>query len=365
MGVTSIDHSHTRQKMIPTDFYVNTFVGELVSKKDKLSELTPDFIKSGRNPRVGVLINPLSGGNRNGLGAVRNTIAAHPQVVQSDVQTPQEVLSALVGFNHKDVDLLVANGGDGTVQAILTALFQHQPFKKIPLLVILQSGTTSMIAGDVGFTGSRVKVLERLFRWAQTGEGDPCIMSRPVLQVEIPNHETLYGMFFGAAGIYQGIEYCRSNVHTKGLKGELGPGLTLLRFLWAAARKHHDVIPAAPITVEIDQKPQPQKDYLVLFISTLERFFLGLHPFWGGESGPLHYTAVKARPHHLIRALPSIFRGRKSRHTTSNKGYFSHNAHEVRLNLDGGFTLDGQMYLPKTRMEIVVRYGGQATFLRL
>ena len=348
-----------------TDLYVNTFVGGPVPLEKKFGEITPEFLKSGQNPRIGVLINPLSGGNKNGLGAVRNAIADYPQVVQSDVQTPQEVLTALLDFARKDVDLVAVNGGDGTVQAVLTALFLHQPFKALPLLVIMQSGTTSMIAGDVGFRGSRVKVLEKLFHWAQTGDGNPCIMTRPVLQVEIPNHETLYGMFFGAAGIYQGIQYCRSNVHTKGLKGELGPGLTLLRFLWAAARKHRDVIPTAPITVEIDQKPQPQKDYLVLFISTLERLFLGLHPFWGSEAGPLHYTAVKARPHHLIRALPSIFRGRKSRHTTSNKGYFSHNAHEVRLNLDGGFTLDGQMYLPKTRMEIVVRYGGQATFLRL
>jgi len=349
-----------------SDLYLNAFAGGPVTIKKNHVEVTPEFLESGRNPRIGVLVNPLSGGNRSGLPAVRRTVAGSPGVAQSDVQTPREVLSALLNFARKEVDVVVVNGGDGTVQAVLTALFHNQPFKTLPLLVVLQSGTTSMIAGDVGFHGSRVKVLKRLFHWAQTGEGAPCITTRPVLQVKIPNRETLYGMFFGAAGIYQGIQYCRSHMHTKGLRGELGPGLTLFRFLWAVARKRSDMIPAATIGVEIDHHPHPQRDYLVLFISTLERLFIGLHPFWGIEAGPLHYTAVKAGPHHLWRALPSAFRGRKGRYGTPDKGYFSHNAHEVRLNLDTGFTLDGQMYVSETRLEpVIVQHGGKASFLRL
>lgn len=334
--------------------------------KNKHGEITPEFLKSGRNPRIGILVNPHSGGNRKGLPALRNKIAEYPQVVQSDVQTPQDVLNALINFARQEVDLVTVSGGDGTVQAVLTALFHNQPFETLPPLVVLQSGTTSMIAGDVGFNGSRVKVLQKLFRWAQTGEGNPCLIQRPVLQVEIPNREPLYGMFFGAAGIYQGIQHCRRNMHTKGLKGELGPGLTLLRFLWDIVCNRGDALAAAPIAVEIDQNPLPQMDYLLLFISTLERLFLGLQPFWGSEDGHLHYTAVKSRPHHLLLALPAIVRGRQGRHGTPIKGYFSHNAHELRLNLGSGFTLDGQLYLPETRLgPVIVRYGGQATFMRL
>jgi hypothetical protein len=343
-----------------------TFAKGTVPIEARPDEVLLDFSTLGRQPRIGVLINPLSGGNRNGLGAVRNTIAEYPQVVHSDVQTPQDVLAALSEFARKDVDLLAVNGGDGTVQATLTNLFHHQPFETQPLLAVFQSGTTSMTARDVGFSGSGVKSLKRLFKWAATGDGHPQVIKRPVLQVQAPGHQTRYGMFFGTAGIYQGIQYFHRNVNDRGLRGEFGPGLTLARFLWAAVRGCNDVIPAAPITVEIDQNPQPQRDYLVLFISTLERLFLGLHPFWGSEDGPLRYSAVETRPFHLLRALPSLLRGRKGCHGTPNKGYFSHNVHDVRLNLDSGFTLDGQLYLPETRMEpVVVRYGGRATFMRL
>ena len=330
------------------------------------SATSPDFMKSGRTPRIGVLINPLSGGNKNGLGSIRDVIAKHPHVRPCDVQTPEDVLAALRAFAEAKIDLVTVNGGDGTVQAVLTALFHHQPFETLPLLTVLQSGTTSMIAGDIGFMGSRAKALCKLFAWAQTGQGNPTLMQRPVLRVQIPKRQTRYGMFFGAAGIYQGIEYCRRNMHTKGLRGELGPGLTLIRFVWAVIRQNNKILPATPITVEIDHNSQPQMDYLVLFISTLERLFLGLHPFWGNEEGPLHYTSVRSRPRQLLRAILSLVRGRQGRHGTPNKGYFSHNTHEVRLNFDSGFTLDGQMYAPETRLEpVIVQYGGQATFLRL
>ena len=325
-----------------------------------------DIINPTKTPKIGVLINPLSGGNLNGLGAIRKVINDYPQVIHRDVQTPQDVLETLLHFARRNVDLLAVNGGDGTVQAVLTHLFHNQPFGAMPILAVLQSGTTSMTARDVGFTGSRVKSLKKLFKWAAAGDGDPQIIQRPVLQVQSPGHPTRYGMFFGTAAIYQGIQYFHRKVNTKGLKGEMGPGLTILRFLWAAARQRSDFIPAVPVSVAIDDQPPQPLDSFVVLVSTLERLFLGLYPYWGNETGPLHYTALRARPRYLMRALPAILRGRKGLHGTPENGFYSHNVHEIKLNLDSGFTLDGQLYKPETRQEpTVVRYGGTASFMRI
>ena len=337
-----------------------------MASEKKQAVTLPDFIKSGTPPKIGVLINPLSGGNLNGLGAIRRVINNYPKVIQRDVQTPQDVLKALMDFASRDVDLLAVNGGDGTVQAVLTGLFHHQPFAILPMLAVLQSGTTSMTARDVGFSGSRVKSLRKLFKWAAAGDDKPRVVQRPVLQVQAPGHPTRYGMFFGAAAIYQGIQYFHRKVNTKGLKGEIGPGLTILRFLWAAARQRSEFIPTVPVAVALDDNPPHQLDSFVVLVSTLERLFLGLYPYWGNESGPLHYTAVRARPRYLLRALPSILRGRKGSYGTPENGFYSHNVHEIKLNLDSGFTLDGQLYTPETRQEpTVVRYGGTAAFLRI
>lgn len=317
-------------------------------------------------PYIGVLINPLSGGNRNGLKDVRSLINDQAQVVHCDVRTPGDVLEALRDFARQEVNLLAVNGGDGTVQAVLTALFHHQPFETQPLLAVLQSGTTSMTARDVGFAGSRIRSLKKLFSWAAAGDVRPEVIQRPVLQVTAPGHRTRYGMFFGACAIYQGIQYFHRNVNNKGLRGEIGPGLTILRFLLSAARRRSDFIAPVPVAVALDDGPPQQFDSVAVLVSTLERLLLGFYPYWGEESGPLHYTAVRAQPRCLLRALPSLLRGRKGLHGTTANGFFSHNAHEIKMNLDSGFTLDGQLYIPETRREpTVVRYGGTASFLRI
>jgi hypothetical protein len=67
-----------------------------------------------------------------------------------------------------------------------------------------------------------------------------------------------------------------------------------------------------------------------------------------------------------MQTLPSILRGRRNRHARPKNGYFSHNASEIRLNLDRGFTIDGQLYTPaNSREPTVVQSGATAAFLRL
>jgi hypothetical protein len=316
---------------------------------------------------VGVLSNPLSGGNRKGLADVRAVLAGQSRAIHREVQTPPDVVTALADFARQEVDVITVNGGDGTIQAVLTALFYRRPFETLPLLAILRAGTDSVTARDVGLKGSRERALRMLFTWASTREGGATILDRSILRVEgAVKQEPLYGMIFGAAGIYQGIQFTHRNVYTLGVRGSLAPTLTLARFFWELARGNSDYVAPVPITIALDRHPKEQLDCMLILVSTLERLFLKLRPFWGTESAPLRYTAISARPRHLFRALPSLLRGRKGRHGTTENGYFSHNVHEVRLTFDSGFTLDGELYLPDTRLgPVVVKDGGRASFLRL
>ena len=324
-------------------------------------------MKAGRSLRVGVLSNPLSGGNRKGLADVRAILASQSQVSHREVQTPADVVSALADFARQEVEVITVNGGDGTIQAVLTGLFYHRPFETLPLLAILRAGTDSVTARDVGLQGSRVRALRMLFAWSSTREGSATIVDRSILRVEgAAKQEPLYGMIFGAAGIYQGIQFTHRNVYTLGARGSLAPALTLARFFWELARGNSDYVTPVPITIALDRHPERQLDCMLILISTLERLFLKLRPYWGTESAPLHYTAIRARSRHLLRSLPSLLRGRKGRHGTPENGYFSHNVHEVRLTFNGGFTLDGELYRPDKRLgPLVVKNGGRASFLRL
>jgi hypothetical protein len=313
-----------------------------------------------------MLSNPLSGGNRKGLEAIRKVLTGHPQVIHREVQTPANVRSALADFAREEVDIVAVNGGDGTIQAVLTALFCRSPFKALPLLAVFRSGTTSLIAGDVGLQGSRDSALQRLIAWARTGDGDAVILKRPVLRVEVPDQESLCGMFFGAAGICQGIRFFHDKIHGLGLRGQLAPGLVIARFLLALARRNSEYVVQVPITIAVNEDPPKQRDSLLVLVTTLERLFFGLRPYWGTENGPLHYTAVFGRPRHLLRALPYLLRGRKCRSGSPEHGYFSHNANELHLSLDSSFALDGEFYTPDSRLgPVVVKNAGPVSFLRL
>lgn len=322
---------------------------------------------AGEPPRLGVLNNPLSGGNRKGLGAIRKILASYPQVCHREVLTPADVASALVDFSHKEVNIVAINGGDGTIQAVLTVLCHQKPFETMPCLAVLRAGTTSMTAGDVGLKGSCEPALQRLLSWVDGGEGEEVILQRSVLRVQVdPRRDPIYGMFLGAAGIYQGIQFCNNRLNRRGFRGEWAPGLTIALFLLAVARRGGDYVGSVPITVGLDHSPPERRDYLLLMISSLERLFLGLRPFWGKEEKTLHYTAVAARPQHLLRALPSLMRGRKNRYGTPENGYFSQNVQQVQLTFTSGFTLDGELYKAGAHLgPVSVQNGGKVSFLRL
>jgi hypothetical protein len=120
------------------------------------------------------------------------------------------------------------------------------------------------------------------------------------------------------------------------------------------------------MTISLDRKPAESRDFLVVLISTLHRLFLGLRPYWGTEAGAIQYTAVSAQPKYLLRALPFLWSGRKSRYLKTEHGYFSHNVDEARLKFDDGFTLDGELYRPDADQgPVVVQDGGPVSFLRI
>jgi hypothetical protein len=314
-----------------------------------------------------MISNPLSGGNRKGLGAVRAALARRPGALHREARNPEEAASVVAEFAGRGVDVIAINGGDGTIQAVLTALFRSRRYASPPLLAVLRSGTDSIIAEDVGLQGSRDRGLRRLLDGLAAPGGRFGVRKRPVLRVRTaPDPDPRFGLIFGAAAVYQGIEYCKRRIYTLGLHGEIAPSLTLARFLLAAFRRDSRIVRPVPATLRIDQAPPLEENFLLLYISTLERLFLGLRPHWGREDAPLHFTAMGGRPRHFLRVLPGLARGRSGRWSTPENGYFSHNAHEIRLKMASGFILDGEPYHPDPHHNsVTVDHGGTASFLRL
>ena len=323
----------------------------------------------GRPIRTGVINNPLSFRNKRGrvLPAILDVLRAHPWVMHHEVNRPEDIGAATQALLDAGCELMVVNGGDGTMQAVLTRLLGSGALDTLPLLAVLPAGTTNMVAADVGAMVRPIPALQRLLRSARDGCLGGATVKRPVMRAEIaPGAPPIFSFFFGSGAIYHGIRFCRHYVATLGLRGEVGPGVALAVFLAKIALGQSGrMFPPLHLSGRLDDQALQPGAYIGVLVSTVSRQFLGLRPFWGREPAPLKYTAMNYRPQHLWRAAPAVMRGTPNRFVRPEYGYTSHNAHELELHLDCGFTLDGELFTPGAGTPVLLRSGYSAAFLRL
>ena len=319
-------------------------------------------------PTIGLISNPHSRRNRSQLAAVQGIVANHPNIHHHITQSADEIPRILQGFAQRGVDVLAVNGGDGTTAQVFSELLEQRPFARLPSVILLPGGTTNMNVGDVGLRGKLIGAVRRMANWAEQGSDDVERLTRPILRAEgSVDGRIACGMFFGTGTIIGGIEYCHNTVHSMGIIDELGPGVVTIRTIWGIARKEPYFSDPTPIRIEFDSATDTEtRQVVLLLISSLERLFLGLRPYWGVENAPLHCTWVQRPTRKVFRAFPSVLRGRPNRHAGQENGYFSHNAREIRLWIDGAFTLDGEIYHASTEHgPVTVSNGGDIEFIRI
>jgi hypothetical protein len=295
--------------------------------------------------RVGVISNPQSGQNsrRGLLTHVRELLQDHPQVANFDEDTVDGMVRAVEQMVERETEIIVINGGDGTVQAVLTALF-NTPADALPLVAVLPGGTTNTTSHNVGFGKRALPSLQRILSEARHGRVPGRVERRAVLCVE-RNGDRRYAMMFGAGGIYHGILLARGPIESTGLRGELGASLALATFLWkVVSGSGGTLFPALEAEIRVDGELVPHEPYLGVIGSTMDRTILGLHTYWGVGDGPVRFTSLRCAPRHLAGALVSIVRGVQRPYMRPELGYRSVNADEVRLAFNSGYTLDGELF---------------------
>jgi hypothetical protein len=317
---------------------------------------------------VGIISNPLSGGNRRqGLGAIQRCLQSYPGVPHCEVCSVPDVRAALEDFHGRNLNLIVVNSGDGTVQAVLTELMGQRLFTSPPLLALLSGGTTNMTHQDLGLGGPPGEALRRVMDWAQHGDGPALIRRRTVLKVQTAScTRPLYGLFFGSACIFNGIRFFHSRIQHTGLRGDAAHLLIMARFLWALAHRDDALVKPLPVAIRADRVTIEPRDYLLLLVTTLDRLIMGLRPYHQRRERLLTLTAVSARPRHLLRTLPFLLKGRRSSWAQPENGYVTCRARSIRLDMDGGFAVDGELFSADSRSgPVLIQDGGQAEFLRL
>ena len=316
--------------------------------------------------RIGLISNPASQRNRRGLDDLRAVTAAAPDLLHRELGTEASLAESLAAFAAREVGLLVVNGGDGTVQRVLTELLERRPFGRLPLVAILPRGMANMTGGDVGLRGRSAAVLGRLIARARDGNLEPSVVRRNILRAEnLRGLPPQRGLFFGAAAIYDAIELCCREVYARGLKGNLGMGLTLAGLLLSSLAGRADgALRAHPVAVAIDGQPPAQAERLLVLATTLDRLILGSRPFWNQGAGTIRFTSIAHPPRQLIRSAPKVLYGWR-RETLPEDCYVSCGAQRIELRLDSAFTLDGELFEPVPGQPVSLTASDELGFVRL
>lgn len=313
-----------------------------------------------------MISNPTSGRNarRGLLAGIERILAAHPAVAHHRHSSYAGIATATREAAGDGAEVIVVNGGDGTVQAVLTGLLTA-PAASLPVLAVLAGGTTNTTARNVGYGGKPLAALQRLLAASADGTLAGTVESHAVVRADFEAGPQ-YAMMFGAGGVYSGIMFAREQLASRGMRGQLGAGLALATFLAKAlSGEGGTLFPPLHAAVEVDGTTLPPTPYFGMLVSTIDRQFLGVSPYWGEGPGRLRFSAMRYRPDHLGRAIVPALRGRPSPWLVPEFGYRSANADRVDLDFAGGFTLDGELFAPTARERVLTLTARQsAYFLR-
>jgi diacylglycerol kinase (ATP) len=318
--------------------------------------------------KLGIITNPRSHRNKGGLDSLSHAIAGHADVHHAVLGDVSEIPEILCDFASREVNLLALDGGDGTVQATLTGLFDSRPFDAPPTLAVFPGGRTNMIAADVGMRTRLVRGMSRLLELASDADLADCVTERRILKIDnIRGAGSQFGMFFGAAGICRAIQSCRRKFHPYGLNSNIASAFTLagsvVRLL--SGRGGEDQICRGDeIGIALDNESFTSHSCLILLATTLDRLLFGSRPYWTECPGPLHFSYIAYPPKRLGLYVPRLLYGGPRRKLPA-ESYFSQDAASVRLKLDGPFTLDGEFFEAEPDKEIVLTSDERANFIQL
>lgn len=291
--------------------------------------------------RTGIICNPKSHRNRSSVEATRPFVSG--TVLAVTPRTQAELIEVLTDFARHRIELLVIDGGDGTIRDVLTQAAKIWSGPR-PHVAIVPSGKTNALALDLGIPDDWT--LEN----ALTAARDGAIKLRSPIEIERVGTDTrLRGFLFGAGAFVQATALAQ-RTHRAGAFKNVAVGLALgwaiLQTLFGSTSGEWRSGARMRVRYEGETNAGPHADTdrnrYILLASTLKRMPLGVKPF-GTPRGGLKTLLVDAPARMLAAAAPLIVAGSPAR-WLDRAGYHRIDSPSIALTVDSGFILDGEVY---------------------
>jgi len=310
---------------------------------DPATDSAADTDNAAVRQRIGVVRNPRSHRNR-------GSVSQDPHDASIAIAVPvnrAELAKTLKRFAEQRIELLVVDGGDGTMRDVLTggaAAFGED----WPDMLVLPKGKTNALAVDLGMPSkmsltqalqalpqAHVMVRRPLLLERQGGEARPVlgfIMGTGMFDAAIAAGQVAHR--FGA---FQGFAVAVTALFGV-IQGLFGFGKSPWRALYGLRMRSeggHD-LPRSPHAVA--------GYHFAAGLSTLGRFPLGMKPFASADAG-IRYLLVDAPLRRVIALVPAILMG-LNRPFLQRLGVHRGAADALDIELDESFILDGEAFPP-------------------
>ncbi|HXV74040.1 MAG TPA: diacylglycerol kinase family protein [Sphingomonadales bacterium] len=313
-------------------------------------------MKKPRNqrPRILLVSNSLSTGNRKALPAVRAIAEHYPALVHLEGADVPQLYRQLDEYRGAAPELLILNGGDGTLHTALTYILNRRIFRNPPPVAVLAGGMTNMVANDLGTGGAAAKCLtDILDRW-QYGDLKSALRERNLLRVDVPGwKEPQYGFFFDAALVVSAIRMCRDELYPRGITGLPSELVALVAHVWGVSRgaKPGSRAFVPPMKVKTASGAEVEGHFGLVAATTLRRLLLGAkaNAFPAG-----HMPVFTMRPT-FSAFLTAYWNALQGTVESLKRGDMTF-AYEKSFTIEGGpaFIMEGEVYTPPTQKAMTV-----------
>jgi hypothetical protein len=264
--------------------------------------------------------------------------------------------------------VLAINGGDGTVQAALTEIYNGGHFGDArPPVAVLPSGKTNLIALDLGARGDPIEALERLIELARTDLA-PYTVARELIALRHGDDDApVIGMFLGGAALADTMLYCREKIYPLGLPNGLAhviaafAGMTKLILKAKASFLPPDT---KPLSMSLSDGDNPLTGrFSLLLVTTLEKVLMSMD-LGSRRQGSLKLLAVEERPGSVLAAFFASVAGRLGR--SKVRGVHFEEVDEITIESESSHViLDGETFHAEAGRPINLKPAQPLSFVKL
>ena len=322
--------------------------------------------------RIALLSNPKSTGNLAQLPRIREYCSDHPDVFHYEVESASQIGEAMKIIARVRPKVLAINGGDGTVQAALTELYNGNHFgDERPPVAVLPSGKTNLIALDLGARGDPITTLERLIQLART-DLKPFTVERELIALrrgasDDGEDRPIIGMFLGGAGLAETMLYCRNKIYPLGLPNGIAHVLTATAaFLKVVFGLKAKFLPpdSSPLSLSLSERDEQLTGrFSLLAVTTLEKLLLTAD-FGARRQGTLKLLAIEDHPKSMVGALAASIGKKLGRARVP--GVHFEEAGEILIEGESShLILDGETFRAEAGRPIHLRTAEPLSFVKL